>query len=98
MSKDRSAMVDTPVSTAQPWSVRAHGGARNESVKRHNLSAVLSAVHYGREVSRAELTRTTGLNRSTIGAMVASLEEAGLVDSMEPQAEKSVGRPSPVIR
>lgn len=91
-------MVDTPVHAPQPWTVRAPGGARNESIRRHNLAAVLSAVHYGREVSRATLTKVTGLNRSTIGAMVATLEEAGLVTVAEPHAERSVGRPSPVIR
>ena len=91
-------MVDTPVEAPQPWTVRGSGGARNESVRRHNLATVLRAVHYGREVSRAELTRSTGLNRSTIGAMVATLEEAGLVASAEPISERSVGRPSPVIR
>jgi predicted NBD/HSP70 family sugar kinase len=91
-------MVDTPVHAPQPWTVRAPGGARNDSIRRHNLSAVLTAVHYGREVTRAELTRATGLNRSTIGAMVAALEDAGLVTTAEPHAERSVGRPSPVIR
>lgn len=91
-------MVDTPVDAPQPWAVRATGGARNESVRRHNLSTVLAAVHYGREASRATLTKETGLNRSTIGAVVATLEEAGLVTTAEPHAERSVGRPSPVIR
>ena len=94
-------MVDTPVPAPQPWTVRGHGGARNESTRRHNLSTVLRAVHYGRELSRADLTRSTGLNRSTIGAMVAILEEAGLVESNEPSElgeSRSVGRPSPVIR
>ncbi len=94
-------MADTPIVAPQPWTVRGHGGARNESTRRHNLSTVLRAVHYGREVSRATLTRTTGLNRSTIGAMVAILEEAGLVESSEPTEPgtgRSVGRPSPVIR
>ena len=91
-------MVDTPTFEPQPWTVRATGGARNETTRRHNLSTVLTAVHYGREVSRATLTRETGLNRSTIGAMVAALEEADLVTTTEPHAERSVGRPSPVIR
>lgn len=91
-------MVDAPVPPPQPWTVRGSGGARNESIRRHNLSTVLSAVHYGREISRAELTRETGLNRSTIGAMVATLEDAGLVESTLPDTERSVGRPSPVIR
>src|SRR6187431_3788868 len=91
-------MVDTPLTAPHPWTVRGPGGRRNESIRRHNLATVLRAVHYGREVSRATLTRVTGLNRSTIGAMVAILEEAGLVIVTEPQAERSVGRPSPVIR
>ena len=91
-------MVDTPVDAPQPWTVRGGGGARNESLRRHNLATVLRAVHYGREVSRAELTRSTGLNRSTIGAVVATLEEEGLVTATEPVNEGAVGRPSPVIR
>ena len=91
-------MVDTPTRPPQPWTVRGSGGARHDSIRGHNLSAVLSAVHYGRAVSRATLTRETGLNRSTIGAVVATLEEAGLVTSEEPDAAGTVGRPSPVIR
>jgi predicted NBD/HSP70 family sugar kinase len=78
--------------------VRGSGGARHDSIRGHNLSTVLSAVHYGHAVSRATLTRETGLNRSTIGAVVATLEEAGLVTSEEPDAAGTVGRPSPVIR
>jgi len=91
-------MADTPVRPSQPWTVRGSGGARHDSIRSHNLSTVLSAVHYGRAVSRATLTRETGLNRSTIGAVVATLEEAGLVTSAEPDAVGTVGRPSPVIR
>jgi len=91
-------MVDTPVQPPHPWTVRGSGGARNDSVRRHNLSTVLRAVHYGRAVSRATLTRDTGLNRSTIGDVVSTLEEAGVVEAAEPNADGTVGRPSPVIR
>jgi len=82
----------------QPWTVRGPRGSRNAAVRQHNLATVLRAVHYGQEASRAALTRTTGLNRSTIGDVVATLTEAGLVTSTEPESDRSVGRPSPVIR
>ncbi|WP_084106568.1 ROK family transcriptional regulator [Demequina sp. NBRC 110056] len=71
-------------------------GSRNESTRRHNLSTVLSLVHHGRGMSRADLTRATGLNRSTIGLLVADLVGAGLVSERAPEAS-GVGRPSPVV-
>ncbi|WP_297081869.1 ROK family transcriptional regulator [uncultured Demequina sp.] len=71
-------------------------GSRNEATRRHNLSTLLSLVHHGNGVSRADLTRTTGLNRSTIGLLVADLVAAGLVAESAP-ATGSVGRPSPIV-
>ena len=37
----------------------------SESVRAQNLSRVLTAVHRAGALSRADLTRLTGLNRST---------------------------------
>ncbi|MFW2512804.1 ROK family protein [Demequina sp. SO4-13] len=54
-------------------------------------------VHHRRSASRAELTRLTGLNRSTIGALVSELVIAGLVEETAP-ATGTIGRPSPIIR
>lgn len=68
-----------------------------ESIRRRNLSAVLELVHRGDSPSRAELTAHTGLNRSTIGALVAELVELGLVDEVEPRASARAGRPSPRV-
>ncbi len=48
-------------------------------------------------VSRSQLTKETGLNRSTIGALVAELVDLGLVVETEPDPTRLVGRPSPVI-
>ena len=84
--------------TRPPWASPAARGSRNELTRRHNLSTVLLAVHYGTAVSRAELTRKTGLNRSTIGSMVAALAEAGLVTSEVAEDASGVGRPSPIVR
>ncbi|MCS5732818.1 ROK family transcriptional regulator [Herbiconiux daphne] len=76
-------------------------GARGNSlddVRRNNLSAVLRLVHVTGSVTRAQLTRETGLNRSTIGALVGELVERGLVTETEPGTTRQVGRPSLVIK
>ncbi|MCW4385197.1 ROK family protein [Salinibacterium sp. SYSU T00001] len=72
-------------------------GDKLESVRRRNLSTVLELVHQGRAQSRAELTASTGLNRSTIAALVAELAALGLVNETAPTASKRVGRPSPRV-
>lgn len=71
-------------------------GSNLDAVRRGNLSLVLTRVHELGAVSRAQLTRETGLNRSTIAALVGELVQLGLVSEREPDQTK-VGRPSPVI-
>ena len=66
-------------------------------MRRHNLSTVLRRVHRGGAQSRSALTAATGLNRSTIGALVAELVELGLVEEGEPEWTGSAGRPSPLV-
>jgi predicted NBD/HSP70 family sugar kinase len=65
-------------------------------VRQRNLSEVLGLVHRG-GLSRSQLTTATGLNRSTIAALVGELAELGLVREAEPAASNRVGRPSPVV-
>lgn len=72
-------------------------GDRNDKTRRHNLSAVLLHLHHNGAVSRAELTKRTGLNRSTVGALVAELEEHDLVYETLGTARTGVGRPSPLV-
>lgn len=71
--------------------------AKLDSVRRRNLSQVLEMVHRGQSPSRAEMTAHTGLNRSTIGALVAELVALGLVVETEPSTSNRVGRPSPRV-
>ena len=71
--------------------------APTDSVRRRNLAAVLEMVHRGGSPSRAEMTAHTGLNRSTIGALVAELASLGLVVETEPTTNNRVGRPSPRV-
>jgi predicted NBD/HSP70 family sugar kinase len=84
-------------SAGQSLPLRAAVGARNEQTRRHNLSAVLTHLHHSGALTRAELTRRTGLNRSTIGALVAELADNGLVHETHDEAHAGVGRPSPRV-
>ncbi len=77
---------------------RNERGNSNDDVRRHNLSVVLGLVHRERNLSRAQLTRQTGLNRSTVAALVGELVERELVVETEPDATNSRGRPSPIVR
>lgn len=74
-------------------------GNSNDDVRRHNLSVVLELVHRQHGLARAALTRTTGLNRSTTGALVSELVDLDLVVETEPTTEagRLVGRPSPMV-
>jgi predicted NBD/HSP70 family sugar kinase len=71
-------------------------GRGNSDTRRHNLSLVLRLVHQSRGIPRSGLTRSTGLNRSTIAALVGELVERELLVEGEPDASNQVGRPSPL--
>ena len=66
-------------------------------VRQRNLSAVLELVHRQRGVTRSELTRALGLNRSTIGDLVSVLAAHGWVQEHDDAPRAGVGRPSPRV-
>ena len=70
---------------------------RSDGVRQRNLATVLELVHRGNSPSRADMTALTGLNRSTIGALVSELAALGLVVETDPSASNRVGRPSPRV-
>ena len=72
-------------------------GANVEGVRRANLGEILRLVHHRGPLSRAALTLETGLNRSTIGGLVTTLAENGLVSEENPDPTRRVGRPSPTV-
>ncbi|MEP6599562.1 MAG: ROK family transcriptional regulator [Actinomycetota bacterium] len=74
--------------------VRGAGAARPDEIRRHNLGLLLEQVHRDGELTRAELTRRLGLNRSTIGALVADLTSLGLLAEHVPSGSERAGRPS----
>ncbi len=90
----RSAVDDRPERPP------ASGGmsATTDQLRRNNLSSVLTLVHREGPLSRADLTRLTGFNRSTISALVADLVELGLVhETMPAPSARGAGRPSPIV-
>ena len=71
-------------------------GAGLEAVRRQNLSAILRRVHLAGPASRSDLANYMGLNRSTVGVLVAELAARGLVH--ERAGVRGVpGRPSPIV-
>ena len=72
--------------------------ANRESLRRRNLSSVLTRVHHAGPISRSALTASTGLNRSTVGALVADLAARGLIEEGDPVGRGTPGRPSPQVR
>jgi predicted NBD/HSP70 family sugar kinase len=79
---------------------RAARGGKPEDVRRHNLGTLLGHVHESGPVSRTELAARMGLNRSTIGGLVAQLADLGLVGEASPDGglpRPGAGRPSLVV-
>src|SRR5919198_3772723 len=76
-----------------------HGarGSTQDDVRRHNLGTLLTEVHRHGRRSRAQLTAEMGLNRSTIGDLVAELAAAGLVVERASVARGRAGRPSLMV-
>lgn len=73
------------------------GRRAGEIARQANLSAVLTDLHRNGPLSRADLTRRTGLNRSTTSDLVADLVARGFAYETEPDGLGVVGRPSPVV-
>ncbi|MCC9145970.1 MULTISPECIES: ROK family transcriptional regulator [unclassified Arthrobacter] len=61
-----------------------------------SLSRILTLLHRSGPLSRADLTRLTGFNRSTVGTLTADLTSLGLAYETDPPAGR-VGRPSPLV-
>ena len=73
------------------------GPARPDEIRQHNLGLVLEQIHLKGELSRAELTQSLGVNRSTIRALVADLCDLSLVREEVPVGSERAGRPSHLV-
>jgi len=76
---------------------RTRSAVRPDEIRRHNLCLLLEEIHRHGELSRAELTQRTGLNRSTIGALVAELTDMRLLCEQLPTSHVRAGRPSHLV-
>ena len=76
---------------------RIDGTGQHAALRRQNLSRMLREVHVGGARSRSDLASRMGINRSTVGSLVAELSERGLVAERAPGPRTSPGRPSPLV-
>jgi predicted NBD/HSP70 family sugar kinase len=70
---------------------------RPDLTRRTNRALVLEYVHRHGELARADLTHLLGLNRSTIGSVIADLVALGVVVERVPARADGVGRPSHLV-
>ncbi|XAS76297.1 ROK family transcriptional regulator [Dermatophilaceae bacterium Sec6.4] len=69
--------------------------ARPEQIREHNLGLLLRLLHRQGELTRSELVEATGLNRSTIAALVSELADQGIVtQNRKTPTTSGAGRPS----
>lgn len=73
-------------------------GRRAGSLRQHNLATVLSIIHEEGQIPRSALTTRTGLNRSTISALVKELTELGFVTEAPGTSGGGAGRPSLTVQ
>ncbi len=83
--------------TEPPVFGSASTATTNDQTRRTNLSLILSLVHHRGSLTRAELARVTGLNRSTVATLTSQLSELELLYETAPGASNNVGRPSPQV-
>lgn len=74
----------------------ARGNTSNDQLRRYNLSMVMTMIHQAGGCTRAELTRRTGLNRSTIAGLVAELVELEMAVEGAPAPDPVAARGAPV--
>src|ERR1035437_4399448 len=82
---------------AEPAQRHVSSIGTTDQLRRNNLSNILGLLHQSGPFSRAELTRMTGLNRSTAGAGVTDLADLQLVYGRRPERGAKAGRPRPVV-
>jgi len=80
-------------------SAGASGGGSLESLRRANQLRVVDALRREGSASRADLMRITGLSRTTITSLLATLLERGMVIESEVKAQRQGrGRPPALLR
>lgn len=72
--------------------------ADQQTVRRHNLTLVLDAVHRHGRTSRAQIAVATGLTKATVSAQVQTLLAAGILHEVgAPTVASGPGRPGRLL-
>ncbi|MGW0546190.1 ROK family transcriptional regulator [Streptomyces altiplanensis] len=71
--------------------------ADKDTVRRHNLSLVLRAVHDGGEVTRAAVAARVGLTRAAVSSLVEQLLAGGFLTESGKTFSGQAGRPGTVL-
>jgi glucokinase-like ROK family protein len=66
-------------------------------IRKLNTRTVSECLRLNSPLSRAELAKRTGLNRSTISSIISELIERGFVRETEIQSESRIGRPGMLL-
>jgi predicted NBD/HSP70 family sugar kinase len=80
-----------------PYQTSMTGGANQVRVRAYNERLVLSLVRLNGSLSKADITRRSGLSAQTVSVIMRSLEKEGLLLRGEPVRGK-VGQPSVPMR
>ncbi|MGW7051418.1 ROK family protein [Streptomyces sp. NPDC054887] len=72
--------------------------ADKDTVRRHNLSLVLRAVHDGGEATRAGIAARVGLTRAAVSSLVEQLLDSGFVTEWGKTFSGQAGRPGTVLK
>ncbi|MEW2634571.1 ROK family protein [Streptomyces sp. NPDC048389] len=72
--------------------------ADRETVRRHNLSLVLRAVHDQVEATRAGVAARVGLTRAAVSSLVEQLLESGFLSESGKTFSGQAGRPGTVLK
>ena len=71
--------------------------ADQRAVRKSNLSLVARRISEARALSRAQLAKLTGLNKTTVSSLVAELIERGVVTESGLADGGRVGRPAQIL-
>jgi len=76
---------------------RARSKALPQHSRAHNRSLILQTLFTDGAMSRADLSRQSGLTRPTVSGLVAELEVDALVTELGPREDLRVGKPATLI-
>lgn len=68
-----------------------------EALRRRNRSRVLDTVRQRGPVSRVQISRSTGLSRTTVSSLVSELLDVAVLVELSERPEPSVGRPAVLL-